>query len=71
MAVVIYHRETYEIQKISGTAPIILGIGKLLAFTTPDISRLKEGAVLKKSPAPPTFYSFWRRIFIPKNILTV
>ena len=38
---------------------IILGIGKILAFSIPNISRLKEGAALKKSLAPPIFYSFW------------
>ena len=32
----------------------------LLAFSTPNITRSKEGAVLKKSSAPPIFYAFSR-----------
>ena len=40
------------------TPPIFLGIGKILAFSTPNISRSKEGAALNKSLAPPISYTF-------------
>ena len=33
---------------------------KSLAFSTPNITRSKEGAVLKNSLAPPIFYAFSR-----------
>ena len=39
---------------------IFLEIGRILAFSTPNITRSKEGAVLKKSLAPPIFYAFSR-----------
>ena len=39
---------------------IFLEIGKIIAFSTPNISRSKEGAPLKKSSAPPIFYTFRR-----------
>ena len=38
--------------------PIFLQIGKIPAFSTPNISRSKEGAPLKKSSAPPIFCTF-------------
>ena len=37
---------------------IFLGIGEILAFSTPNTSRSKKGAALKKSLAPPIFYTF-------------
>ena len=49
--------------------PIFLGIGKILAFSTPNISRSKDGAAMEKSLAPPIFYTF-RRQFWPPCIST-
>ena len=37
--------------------PIFLQIGKILLFSTPNISKSKEGDT-KKSLAPPIFYTF-------------
>ena len=44
--------------------PIFLEIGNILSFSTPNISRLKEGSVLKKSLAPPIFYTFRRPCYL-------
>ena len=38
--------------------PIFLKIGKIVSFSTPNISRLKEGATPKKVISTPTFYNF-------------
>ena len=38
--------------------PIFLEIGKVLVFSTPNISKSKEGDTPKKSLAPPIFHTF-------------
>ena len=38
--------------------PIFLEIGKIVAFSTPNIFRSKEVTATKKSLAPPIFYTF-------------